>query len=68
MVGDFSPLLITGWLIGSVDVVLGEHLWPPSFQVMDYKGMFGNVILVMLFVFFKNMCEKKKCRNTCNIV
>ena len=31
-------------------------------------GQFGNVILVILFVFFKNMYKKKLCKNIYNIV
>ena len=29
---------------------------------------FGDVILVMLFLYFKNMYRWKECENTCNII
>ena len=31
-------------------------------------GPFDNVVLVMLFVFFKKRVGEKMCRNMCNVV
>ena len=37
---------------------------------LDWKirDSFGNVILETLFIFFKNMCEWKVCKNICNTI
>ena len=34
---------------------------------MISKGLFGNIVLVILFIFFKNT-DEKVYKNTCNII
>ena len=38
--------------------------------VHQNKEVFGNIVLITLFVFFKNICTwiKKKYKNMCNII
>ena len=35
---------------------------------MSNLGPFRNVVLVILFVFLKNICDEKVCKNMYNIV
>ena len=28
-----------------------------DYKNLKFKGLFGNVVLIMFFVFFENMCE-----------
>ena len=37
-------------------------------QVVITKGVFDNIVLVRLFVFFKNVYEEKKCIKKCVIL
>ena len=40
----------------------------PSITILQPKGPFGNVVLIMLFNFLKIRVGEKMCGNTCNIV